>query len=54
MLENMGCWQKETKIEKTVGCFKVPLGSLGLTELRKCSKHEKHTFSENMLFKAGY
>ena len=25
----MGYWQKESKIEKKVGCFEVPLGSLG-------------------------
>ena len=26
VLENMGCWQKESETEKMVGCFKVPPG----------------------------
>ena len=30
VLENMGYCQKESEIEKKVGCFKVPLRSLGL------------------------
>ena len=30
VLENMGYWQKESEIDKKVGCFKVPLGLLGL------------------------
>ena len=35
VLENMDYWQKESESEKYVGCFKVPLGSLGL--IRECS-----------------
>ena len=28
VLDNMGYWQKESEIEKMVGCFKLPLGWL--------------------------
>ena len=31
VLEKMGYWQKELEFGKKVGCFKAPLGSLGLT-----------------------
>ena len=30
VLEQMGYWQKESEFGKKVGCFKAPLGSLGL------------------------
>ena len=30
VLETMGYWQKESEFGKKVGCFKAPLGSLGL------------------------
>ena len=36
MLKKMGYWQKESEIERKVGCFKVPLGSLGLKFSRIC------------------
>ena len=32
VLEKMGYWQKESEFGKKVGCFKAPLGSLGLIQ----------------------
>ena len=34
MLQQMGCWQKETEFGIKVGCFEAPLGSLGLNNVR--------------------
>ena len=31
VLGKMGCWQKKSEFGKKVGCFKAPLGSLGLS-----------------------
>ena len=32
VLEKMGYWQQESEFGKKVGCFKAPLGSLGLNQ----------------------
>ena len=37
----MGCWQKESEFGKTIGCFKAPLGSLGL-------KYAQDVFNEKL------
>ena len=34
----MGYWQKESEFGKKAGCFKAPLGSLGLINSKSIAK----------------
>ena len=45
VLEKMGYWQKESEFGKKIGCFKAPLGSLGLNmqKIIKITVPEKNT-----------